>query len=111
MKSICRNPEDCCRELTRVWEALGITECNGKSASENVAALVAGEQAERITALEAEIERLMDALRQATKDAEGFQKLYRELQVLYQRQVTVHESAQSGICYCRKNPCECEVTR
>ena len=35
----CANPEDCCRELSRVWIALGVTGPNGKSASENVAAL------------------------------------------------------------------------
>jgi hypothetical protein len=35
-KPICPNPEDCCRELSRVWEALGIDSYTGKSASEHV---------------------------------------------------------------------------
>lgn len=34
--NICPNPADCCRELTRVWSAIGIECYNGKSASENV---------------------------------------------------------------------------
>ena len=33
------NTEDCCRELTRVWDALGITYYTGKSASQEVSIL------------------------------------------------------------------------
>jgi hypothetical protein len=36
---VCVDTNGCCRELTRVWSALGITGYNGKSASENVTAL------------------------------------------------------------------------
>lgn len=39
LPKICPHPEQCCLELSRVWRALGIAEYNGKSASENVAAL------------------------------------------------------------------------
>jgi hypothetical protein len=35
MAKVCTNPEECCRELSRVWEALGV-EYNGRSASENI---------------------------------------------------------------------------
>jgi hypothetical protein len=45
--SVCANPEDCCRELTRVWEALGNPVYDGRSASEHVAALRAGLPAAR----------------------------------------------------------------
>lgn len=38
-RPICAHPENCCRELSRVWAALGVTTYNGKSASENVMAL------------------------------------------------------------------------
>lgn len=41
MHPICKNPEECCMELSRVWEALEVAgEYNGRSASENVANLV-----------------------------------------------------------------------
>jgi hypothetical protein len=32
----CVDPRECCRELSRVWEALGITSYTGKSASAHV---------------------------------------------------------------------------
>jgi hypothetical protein len=48
-EQVCPTPEDCCRELTRVWQALDLRISNGQSASENVAALRA-----RVAALEAE---------------------------------------------------------
>ena len=35
---VCPTPEECCRELSRVWQALGGT-YNGQSASERVEAL------------------------------------------------------------------------
>lgn len=37
---VCPDPSQCCKELSRVWNALG-TDYNGKSASENVAAVMA----------------------------------------------------------------------
>lgn len=37
---VCSNPNDCCRELSRVWQALEGRVIRGKSASENVAALL-----------------------------------------------------------------------
>jgi hypothetical protein len=39
-RPICTNPEECCKELSRVWAALGITTYTGKSASEHIASLV-----------------------------------------------------------------------
>ena len=50
----CANPEDCCRELSRVWIALGVTGPNGKSASENVAALRAQREQPSSSALDVE---------------------------------------------------------
>lgn len=50
---VCPNPEDCCRELSRVWEALGIKGRNGYSASENVA-----REKARADRLAAEVEQL-----------------------------------------------------
>ena len=41
MANICADTTECCKELSRVWQALGITEMNDKSCSENVAALKA----------------------------------------------------------------------
>lgn len=38
--TICTRPEECCKELSRVWRALGNPNYNGLSASENVAKLV-----------------------------------------------------------------------
>jgi cell division protein FtsB len=61
---ICPNPEDCCRELTRVWTALNVGGYNGKSASENVAQLqadLAALTAER-DALKADVNSLIETL-------------------------------------------------
>jgi len=41
--NICANPEDCCRELTRVWEALGNPKYDGRSCHEHVSALLTSE--------------------------------------------------------------------
>lgn len=38
--TICSNPEECCKELTRVWEALGNPKFNGRSCAEQVRDLV-----------------------------------------------------------------------
>ena len=40
MPGVCLNSADCCRELTRVWMALGITAFDGLTASEHVKSLV-----------------------------------------------------------------------
>lgn len=54
----CMYPEECCRELSRVWTALAIENYNGKSASENVAALTAS-----LSALREQVERQRDVIR------------------------------------------------
>lgn len=43
-KSVCSNPADCCRELSRVWEALGSPTYDGRSCHEHVAALKAARE-------------------------------------------------------------------
>lgn len=63
----CPNPEDCCRELTRVWDALGIAEYNGKSASENVAALRSEVERLRAMVLETAVSRVTPT--DASRDA------------------------------------------
>ena len=38
---VCADPKQCCRELSRIWDALGITTPQNQPASEMVAALKA----------------------------------------------------------------------
>jgi len=49
LPQVCNDTEQCCRELARVWQALGVT-YNGRSASENV-----GELRAQVAALTAQL--------------------------------------------------------
>jgi len=59
-RPVCADPVPCCRELSRVWTALGITGYTGKSASEEVRSLV--EDVKRLRNENGLIRRSLDVL-------------------------------------------------
>jgi len=65
-RPVCPDPEGCCRELSRVWDALGITSFTGSSASEHVRALV--EEVKRLRKLEALRQKALLEMLQAAND-------------------------------------------
>lgn len=78
---VCSNPADCCRELTRVWRALGIGRFTGKSAHKRVAELKA-----QVAPLKAQVEQLRALTltydQRVKQDADALDRAYGELATL-----------------------------